>query len=893
MKRRRPGIGTGVLLGALLLAAPFTGLLVWQTANRVEHDSRATEAAALDRARTVASDTERFVARTQSFLESLAKRPLVGAVDSSHCDPLFAPDTILSAGYANLILAGSSGQIVCSAVPQAGGPTSVADRPYFKDAMRTGAFTIGGLQLGRITGRWVVVLAQPVLDTAGRVVGVVGVPVDLIDFASAVIDVPAAADETVVLIDGSGTILTQVPGATRWAGQNDPRTGVVNSVLGGTEGTAREVGPDGTGRLVGYTTVPGTTWHVYAGIPTAVAFAQLSQDLSVGAALVLLAVALAIVLALVASRLIARPVRELAVATGRVATGDLTTRVHAGGFAETAALADSFNRMLDLRGAAEEGLARLGAAVAQATDAIVITDPDGSISYVNAAFERLSGYGSAEILGQNPRILRGGDQDPEFFRTMWTTLAAGRTWSGTLTNRRRDGSLFEVESVITPVRDVNGRLLNYVQIDRDVTRERQLESDLARDAREREAIEAALERIDPEGTPEAIAAASCAEIVRLPEIDSAWAVSLGADHGRVLAATGLIGTVLPAGHPVPGPRARLLLERSSAGPWTETWGPLPEDGAYGDAIAATGLHTVVHVPLRGAHGIVGVISFGAHDAGQAGRIVERLPTLATFGSIIGRFVAPGIETRHREADARAVIEGILDAQAFAPFFQPIVVLRDGAIVGYEALTRFAEGSLPDVLFAMADRAGLGEELETATLRAALKAASVLPPDAYLSVNASPELIHSGALQPLLADLDRSVVVEITEHAVVGDYLGLRRDLEALGPTVRLAVDDAGAGYASLRHVLELSPDIVKLDIGLVRGIDADPARQALIAGMGYFAVKRKVRLVAEGIETEAELKMLRSLGIWYGQGFLLGRPQDGRGPGPWPTRIALAHGRER
>ena len=103
----------------------------------------------------------------------------------------------------------------------------------------------------------------------------------------------------------------------------------------------------------------------------------------------------------------------------------------------------------------------------------------------------------------------------------------------------------------------------------------------------------------------------------------------------------------------------------------------------------------------------------------------------------------------------------------------------------------------------------------------------------------------------------------------------------------MAVDDAGAGYASLRHILELKPDFVKLDLGLVRGINRDQARQALIAGIGYFAVKRKVRLIAEGIETPAELKTLLGLGISHGQGYLLGRPQDGRGPGPWPVTILL------
>lgn len=214
-------------------------------------------------------------------------------------------------------------------------------------------------------------------------------------------------------------------------------------------------------------------------------------------------------------------------------------------------------------------------------------------------------------------------------------------------------------------------------------------------------------------------------------------------------------------------------------------------------------------------------------------------------------------------------------------------LHTGAVVGYEALSRFADGTRPDVVFASAARVGLEVELEVATLEAALGASAVLPPGAYLSVNASPALIGSGRLGPLLAGLERQITLEVTEHAVVTDYEGLRRDLAALGPTVSLAVDDAGAGYASLRHVLELAPSLVKLDLGLVRGIDADPARQALIAGMGYFAVKRKVRLVAEGIETAAELETLRSLAIRYGQGYLLGRPQDGRGPGPWPTKVAL------
>ena len=217
-------------------------------------------------------------------------------------------------------------------------------------------------------------------------------------------------------------------------------------------------------------------------------------------------------------------------------------------------------------------------------------------------------------------------------------------------------------------------------------------------------------------------------------------------------------------------------------------------------------------------------------------------------------------------------------------------LHTGAVVGYEALSRFVDGTGPDVVFASAARVGLEVELEIATLGAALRSAGGLPADAFLSINVSPALIGSGRLATILAGQTRSIVLEITEHVVIDDYAGLRRALDELGPSVRLAVDDAGAGYASLRHVLELRPDFVKLDIGLVRGIDSDPARQALIAGMSYFAVKRKVLLVAEGIETAAERDTIRSLAVTFGQGYVLGRPQDGRSPGPWPTKIAVGVG---
>jgi EAL domain-containing protein (putative c-di-GMP-specific phosphodiesterase class I) len=164
------------------------------------------------------------------------------------------------------------------------------------------------------------------------------------------------------------------------------------------------------------------------------------------------------------------------------------------------------------------------------------------------------------------------------------------------------------------------------------------------------------------------------------------------------------------------------------------------------------------------------------------------------------------------------------------------------------------------------------ELERATLAAAIPAARGLP-GGFLALNVSPGFVlASPELPALLAGTDRAVVLEITEHAQVGDYEALRAAIARIEPPAAVAVDDAGSGYASLRHILALHPAYVKLDLSWVRDIDSDPARQALVAGLAHFAAETGCALVGEGIETEAERTTLLRLNVPFGQGYLFGRP---------------------
>jgi EAL domain-containing protein (putative c-di-GMP-specific phosphodiesterase class I) len=270
---------------------------------------------------------------------------------------------------------------------------------------------------------------------------------------------------------------------------------------------------------------------------------------------------------------------------------------------------------------------------------------------------------------------------------------------------------------------------------------------------------------------------------------------------------------------------------------------------------------------------VGLLAVGSSARDGLAQLTGRLPEIGQIATLASALLAPSLQGRIAADDLSARIRKIIEAKAFWPVFQPIVALESGDLIGYEALTRFDDGLPPDLRFSEAEAAGLGKELELACLAAAIDAARDLDPLLWLSLNVSPDLLLADdLLGGVLAAARQPVEIEITEHVAIDDYAVVRDAVIRLGPTVHLAVDDAGAGHASLRHILELRPASVKLDLGLTRSVDVDQARQAMIAGMSHFATSAGCRLVAEGIETEAERQTLLSLGVQYGQGYLFGRP---------------------
>lgn len=217
----------------------------------------------------------------------------------------------------------------------------------------------------------------------------------------------------------------------------------------------------------------------------------------------------------------------------------------------------------------------------------------------------------------------------------------------------------------------------------------------------------------------------------------------------------------------------------------------------------------------------------------------------------------------------------IERNNFATVYQPIFRLQDSKVVGVECLTRFEDSDKrsPYEWFAEADQVGLGLELEIAALRNALRGINYVPKGIYLAVNVSPDAILSGEVQRALAKVPpERIVLEITEHAMIRNYAALHDALFALHEQVRIAVDDVGAGYSGLAHILEVRPDIIKLDMSLTRGVDRDPARAALATALVVFANEIGSTIVAEGIETLEEREALTQRGVSHGQGYSLARP---------------------
>jgi EAL domain-containing protein (putative c-di-GMP-specific phosphodiesterase class I) len=290
------------------------------------------------------------------------------------------------------------------------------------------------------------------------------------------------------------------------------------------------------------------------------------------------------------------------------------------------------------------------------------------------------------------------------------------------------------------------------------------------------------------------------------------------------------------------------------------------------ATKIVGIGAFIGVPLR--------LSEGTRYGTLCGIDHNPDPTLGQrdlrFMTMLGELIADDLDELFRQDQLRVALLNLIETENVDIAYQPIIQIKSGDFLGVEGLARFPNAfGPPDHLFAQADSIGLGLELERLAIRQAWHALERLSSQQFLAINVSPEsLLELARRAQERSDLPLGqLVIEITEQTVVQCYENLRDVIDPLrAQGLRISVDDAGAGYASLHHIVELKPDFIKIDRSLVYGLADDHALRVAVSAFVRLAQDLGATVIAEGVEGPRDLAALSELGVDAAQGYLLGRP---------------------
>ncbi len=546
-------------------------------------------------------------------------------------------------------------------------------------------------------------------------------------------------------------------------------------------------------------------------------------------------------------------------------------------------------RETDVLRASEE---RLRETLEAAADGILVFDAGGHLTFANAAAEQLLGLAQVELLGATAEEIaaRAGaiprpDVPAAPSRLMAPPEAGAPPLAREIALPHHDGTHHVLQLSVGRLR-AQGPGAGHVITLREVTAERTI-------ARERAAELASLEEVAQAamGAPSATAAAQ----VLLAQFAAVWPVAAAAIYLFDAAGAQRLATLWPfqAGQPpaplVPAEMTSQLRTLTAAGPARTQLERLPGGGAA--VLAAHGARSLLVLPLIADGTLVGALLAGAREAPEplSGDEAAHLRAIGGLAAGIVRRALSNEESARLHLHER-VSAVLANPKLLVAHFQPILSIRERSVAGYEALARFHLEPVqpPDVWFAQAAQVGLGAELQALALAQARTAARLagLPAGAFLSLNVSPRYLADPRVAAAFGDgpLER-IVIEVTEEEAVADYAALR---DAMAPYLargaRIAVDDAGAGYASMRHVTELRPAFVKLDAHLIRGLRDDAGHQALVQALVGFTAAIGAIAIAEGVEDPADLALLARARVpVLAQGYAIARP----GPA-WPPVIPAA-----
>ncbi len=542
----------------------------------------------------------------------------------------------------------------------------------------------------------------------------------------------------------------------------------------------------------------------------------------------------------------------------------------------------------------EQALQKFSRAVEQSPVSVVITDMEGAIEYVNAAFEKVTGYNREAVLGKNISILQSGRMEPEVYAELWRQISAGNEWRGELCNMKKNGSSYWESVVISPLRDDDGRISHFIAIKEDITRRREYEEQLLRQANYDEVTGLPNRILLLDRLGQALAgvhrhhggvAALFADLDNFKKINETFGHELG-DWVLKMAASrfqGLVGeedTVARFG----GDEFFIILPHVS---------DVTQVEELAERILA-GFSTPFQVAGRE---VVVTVSVGIAQAPLDGTSPPELLKNAEAAMYLTKHAGKNgyrffSQKLNKQAERRLALENrlryALKRKELSLVYQPLVATGDGRPVGAEALLRWSDPLFGDVspeeFIPLAESTGLINEIGDWVLDSAIDQARqwefVIGEPLRMAVNISPrQLMQGGFCQNVSRVLERygfpaeKLELEITERILLADDSSILFELDQLDRlNVRLSVDDFGTGYSALSYLKRFPIDTVKIDRSFVGDMITDKENAVLVRTIIAMGRGLGLEVIAEGVEAEEQMNRLRVDGCHLAQGYLFSRP---------------------
>ncbi len=554
---------------------------------------------------------------------------------------------------------------------------------------------------------------------------------------------------------------------------------------------------------------------------------------------------------------------------------------------------------------------KLSAVLEHSVNLLFITDRDGAIQYVNPTFELVTGYTKEEIIGQTPRVLSSGEATNALYQELWKTILSGRTWRSTLKNRKRNGTYYWANSVITPIRDEKGQITHFLAVQEDVTEKMMNEerlnylaghdelTGLMNRSRFIEEAEAWMLKSGPKGVS---AALSIIDMDQFKLLNDTFGHGAGDEYLRRL------GNVLKDllereyGTDPSAFVSRPLLSRLSGDEFAVFIpGIAPERGmeliesirakveGFYFAEASSSLTVSAGLAFYPDHGLHMKELLSKADAAM-----YRAKELGRNRAHAYRPEDQDLEKMHsRLAWKERIFKGIREDR-FVPWFQPLLDLKTYGISHYEALARLVSEDgkvlLPGAFIDIAERFGIVGLIDRVIIEKTMRAqAEEMKAGRNLSfgMNLSGKDLGDAELLDFIKRKIREtgaepemLVFEITETAAIGDLEKAIRFVKSLKETgCRFSLDDFGVGFTSFTYLKEMPVDYIKIDGSFIRKLDENPDDQVLVKAMTEMARGLRIKTIAEFVENEKTLSILSSFGVDYAQGYLIGKPSPGLVPG--------------